>query len=103
MAELDLDELADRLHQLQHSSRGKLPNKVQAERFLNETLELIFPNIIGDAEPCSRFCVRQQIVFAEEALERALEPIQPSDRNHTNPCARFLSTILGASASADVR
>ena len=84
MAELDLDELADRLHQLQHSSRGKLPNKVQAERFLNETLELIFPNIIGDAEPCSRFDVRQQIVCAEEALERALEPIQPSDRNHTN-------------------
>lgn len=84
MADLDLDLLAEQLHHLQHSSRGKLPNKVHAERFVTQTLELIFPNIVGDAEPCSAFDVRRQIVCAEESLEQAIGPVHPADRDHTN-------------------
>jgi serine O-acetyltransferase len=84
MADLDIDQLADQLHLLQHSSRRSLPNKAHAARFLDETLELIFPNIIGDAELNTSHNVRCRIERAERAIEAALAPLQPAERHHGN-------------------
>ena len=82
MSDLDLNKLADQLQRLQHTSRGKLPNKRHAERFLNETLELIFPNIIGDAPPCTADDIRCKIESAEVEMELALRPMQARERAH---------------------
>lgn len=84
MADLDIDQLAEQLCHLQRTGRHSLPNKAHAARFLDETLELIFPNIIGDAEPCSSHDVRCRIERAECAIEAALAPLQPADRDHNN-------------------
>lgn len=84
MADLDIDQLAEQLCRLQHSGRHSLPNKTHTARFLDETLELVFPNIIGDAEPCSSHDVRCRIERAEAAIEAALAPLQPADRDHNN-------------------
>jgi len=84
MSDLDIDQLAQRLHHLQHSSRRSLPNKAHATRFLDETLELIFPNIIGDANLCTSHDLSLRIERAEKSIEIALSPLQPADRNHTN-------------------
>jgi serine O-acetyltransferase len=76
MSELNLTELAAQLHRLQHTSKGMLPNKRHAERFLNETLEIIFPNIVGDAPPCTADDIRCKIESAEVEIELALRPIK---------------------------
>jgi serine O-acetyltransferase len=89
MSDLDLDQLAERLHHLQRSSRHTLPNKAHATRFLDETLELIFPNIIGDADFCTSHDLRCRIERAEEAIEIALAPLQPANRDHTNDVAHL--------------
>ena len=92
MSDLNLTELAAQLQRLQHTSKGKLPNKRHAERFLNETLELIFPNIVGDAPPCTADDIRCKIESAEVEIELALRPVkQPKTRNlngHTGKTSR---------------
>ncbi len=85
MSEIQLDDLAEQLHRLQRSSRAHLPNKAHAARFLDETLELIFPNIIGDAESCSSNDVRCRIERAQHHAELALAPLQPSQPTHDTP------------------
>jgi serine O-acetyltransferase len=82
MSDLDIDQLAAQLHRLQRSGRARLPNKAHATRFLDSTLELIFPNIIGDAEPCSSHDIRCRIEQAEQAIELALAPYLPEGRDH---------------------
>jgi serine O-acetyltransferase len=87
MSDLNLDALTEQLKRLQRSSRHTSPNKFHTSRFIDETLELIFPNIIGDAAPRDANDIRYHIQSAEQALELALAPIQADDRNHTNDVA----------------
>jgi serine O-acetyltransferase len=84
MSDLDIDQLAAQLHRLQRGGRVRLPNKAHTMRFLDETLELIFPNIIGAAEPCSSRDVRCRIERAEQAIESALAPCLPEVRDHAD-------------------
>ncbi|HQV70216.1 MAG TPA: serine O-acetyltransferase [Thermoflexales bacterium] len=84
MADIDIEQLAEQLHRLHRGNLGRLPNKKYTDLFLDTTLELIFPNIIGDCEPDTQVSVREQLEVAEEALEFALTPLQPQDRHHDN-------------------
>lgn len=84
MSELQLDDLAEQLHRLQRSSRANLPNKAHAAHFLDETLELIFPNIIGESEPCSSHDVHCRIERAQRHAELALAPLQPDTTQRTH-------------------
>jgi serine O-acetyltransferase len=74
MSDLNMDQLAAQLHTLQRSSRTRLPNKAHAARFLDETLELIFPNIIGESESCNSHDVRCRIERAQHHAEQSLAP-----------------------------
>ena len=85
MSDLDIDQLAAQLHRLQRGGRVRLPYKAHTMRFLDETLELIFPNIIGAAEPCSSRDVRCRIdefgiaALGSASSRRAAEQIAAGD------------------------
>lgn len=45
--------VTQRLVDLQHINTRGLPSRLQAERFLDETLDLVFPQMVGNTEPCT--------------------------------------------------
>jgi len=84
MSDFDFEELAHRLHQRQRLAT-QLPIRRFSEQFLDQTLELIFPNIIvGDTAPCTDDDVNCKLESAQVALEQALAPVMPADRTHAN-------------------
>jgi len=48
-----VDIITQRLVDLQHINTRGLPSRLQAERFLDETLDLVFPQMVGNTEPCT--------------------------------------------------
>lgn len=82
MSDLDIESLAEQLSRLQRNGHAHLPNKAHATHFLDDTLELIFPNIIGFAEPCSSHDLRCRIKRAEGLAMSALAPLGIDRQNH---------------------
>ncbi|MCS7088539.1 MAG: serine O-acetyltransferase [Thermoflexales bacterium] len=73
---MELATLAQALAAERRVNCGALPDRVQAERFLDETLRAIFPNIVGYAESCTAEDARCHLEAASDALHHALRPLQ---------------------------
>lgn len=80
MNNVHIDELAERLHRLHRNNRSPLPNKRHAEQFLDETLELIFPHLIGESELTNILDIRRRIEMGEAAIVASLSSIAATTR-----------------------
>lgn len=82
---MELHTLAQKLAAERRASCGALPDKLQAERFLDEALRAIFPSIGGYAESCTTEDARCHLEAAMDALRSALRPLQRE--GHANVAA----------------
>jgi hypothetical protein len=71
--------LTGRLAALQQITTRGLPSRAQTERFLDETLELVFPQMVGNTEPCTADDLRCNIERAMGLLRELLEPLPDFD------------------------
>ncbi len=72
---VEVANLARRLAELQQVTTRGLPSRAHAERFLDGTLDLIFPQMVGEGEPCTADDLRCNVERAMEMLRGLLAPL----------------------------
>jgi len=91
--------LTGRLAALQQITTRGLPSRAQTERFLDETLELVFPQMVGNTEPCTADDLRCNIERAMGLLRELLEPLPDFDACRAETVTQaFFSERLGVVA-----